>query len=301
MKENEMKTPCHIIVAQGVPASGKSTWAREYVLKNESYVIVSRDNIRRSRGKYFISSQEKYISKLEVAGITEALNCNLNVIIDATNLNPKTIQKWEDLAKEKGAVLTYRKFEVGFNEALERDSKREFPVGKAVISRFFKLYKKDLYDNDVLKSDDRFILAQGEKLPKCIICDIDGTVALMNQRNPYSHLGMENDKPNLNVINIVKMFKSQNIEVIFFSGREGNEEVLSKTNKWIKDNVNIEYKLFTRKNKDQRKDSVVKYELYLEHIKDKFNVVSVFDDRDQVVKMWREIGLLCCQVYYGDF
>ena len=42
-------------------------------------------------------------------------------------------------------------------------------------------------------------------------------------------------------------------------------------------------------------------ELYEKYIKDSYNVLCVFDDRQKVVDMWREEGLLCCQVYYGDF
>ena len=45
----------------------------------------------------------------------------------------------------------------------------------------------------------------------------------------------------------------------------------------------------------------MKEEIYDQYIKDKYNVAAVFDDRDRVVKMWRDKGLLCCQVYYGDF
>ena len=56
-----------------------------------------------------------------------------------------------------------------------------------------------------------------------------------------------------------------------------------------------------RKKGDHRKDSIVKKELYEEHIKNRYEVLCVFDDRNQVVDMWREEGLLCCQVYYGDF
>ena len=59
--------------------------------------------------------------------------------------------------------------------------------------------------------------------------------------------------------------------------------------------------LFMRKKDDYRQDAIVKKELYEEHIKDKYYVEAVFDDRDQVVNMWREEGLLCCQVYYGNF
>ena len=42
---------------------------------------------------------------------------------------------------------------------------------------------------------------------------------------------------------------------------------------------------------DQRKDVIVKEQLYNEHIKGKFNVVAIFDDRMQMVSLWRSMGL----------
>ena len=76
----------------------------------------------------------------------------------------------------------------------------------------------------------------------------------------------------------------------------------NQTEKWLKDN-NIYYDdLFMRKTNDYRQDSVVKKELYERHIENKYYVEAWFDDRDQVVKMIREeLGLLCLQVYYGNF
>ena len=52
---------------------------------------------------------------------------------------------------------------------------------------------------------------------------------------------------------------------------------------------------------DHRSDTEVKKEIYDKYIKDKYNILCVFEDRDKVVKMWRDEGLLCNQVYYGDF
>jgi hypothetical protein len=52
---------------------------------------------------------------------------------------------------------------------------------------------------------------------------------------------------------------------------------------------------------DMRNDSIVKEEIYEEHIKPRFNVRFVLDDRDRVVKMWRENGLKVLQVAEGDF
>ena len=89
-----------IIVLQGPPASGKSTYARELAQVGTPYVIVNRDSIREARGEYWIPEQEDYISDMEEYGVRSAIKRKLIPIIDATNLNPKTIAKWENLAKE---------------------------------------------------------------------------------------------------------------------------------------------------------------------------------------------------------
>ena len=56
-----------------------------------------------------------------------------------------------------------------------------------------------------------------------------------------------------------------------------------------------------RKEGDHRRDSIVKKEIYDTLIKDEFDVEFVLDDRQQVVDMWREIGLKCLQVAEGNF
>ena len=129
-----------VIILQGCPAAGKSTWAREFVKGKKDWVIVNRDSIREGRGDYWIPEQEKFISELEVFHIRKALEYGLNVIIDATNLNPKTIAKWENLAKELNCEIEYKKFYIPFKEAVERDSKRERSVGKKTLKHFYKKY-----------------------------------------------------------------------------------------------------------------------------------------------------------------
>ena len=56
-----------------------------------------------------------------------------------------------------------------------------------------------------------------------------------------------------------------------------------------------------RKTGDNRKDAIVKREIYETHIKDKYQVDYVLYDRNQVVEMWRSLGLTCLQVADGDF
>jgi hypothetical protein len=56
-----------------------------------------------------------------------------------------------------------------------------------------------------------------------------------------------------------------------------------------------------RDEKDFKPDYIVKLDIYKRFIQNKFNIQFVLEDRNQVVEMYRDLGLPCFQVYYGDF
>ena len=135
-----------------------------------------------------------------------------------------------------------------------------------------------------------------------IICDIDGTLAIHNGRSPYDLTKVSEDGFNYHLWFLIK---DQNI--IFLSGREGKKQVREDTVAWLKKYTGImndEFytdRLFMRAEGDNRKDDVIKAEIYTYIIEPHFDIIAVFDDRDRIVKMWREKGLFTCQVNYGDF
>lgn len=139
-------------------------------------------------------------------------------------------------------------------------------------------------------------------MPNAIICDIDGTLALLGERDRYNPTTGE-DLLNLPVANILKVYAHQTlfpVELIIMTGRE--EKYRKVTEEWLQKNDITHYKnLFMRRNNDYRKDFLVKKEIYEEKIKEKYEILFVLEDRDQVVKMWREEGLTCLQVAYGSF
>lgn len=287
-----------LLVLCGPPAAGKSTYAREFIKGKTDWVIVNRDSIREGRGDYWVPSQEDYISDLEEFSVRAAIKREYNVIIDATNLNPKTQEKWRNIAEETKSSIEFKEFYIPFKEALERDSKRERSVGRKVLINFYRKYYPDRYFDEM--KDNRFILNQDWTLPSCIICDLDGTISLHNGRSAFDYSKICTDKPNEPLVNLLKILNNE-IDVIFFSGREGTKECREETENWLNSHVCIPHKLYMRSEKDYRSDEIIKEELYNKYIKDKYYCIAIFDDRDRVVKKWRELGLLCCQVYYGDF
>ncbi len=135
-----------------------------------------------------------------------------------------------------------------------------------------------------------------------IIVDIDGTLAIHQGRSPYDLTKVSEDGF---IYHLWYLIKDQNI--IFLSGREGKEQVRKDTIEWLKKYTGIIHddfymdRLIMRTEGDQRNDAIIKAEIYDKIIEPHFNIIAVFDDRDRVVKMWRDKGLFTCQVNYGDF
>jgi hypothetical protein len=89
------------------------------------------------------------------------------------------------------------------------------------------------------------------------------------------------------------------ITLIILSGREDKSK--EHTCSWLKENkINFD-NIYMRKTGDFRKDSIIKKEIYDEFIKDKYTVMGVFDDRPQVVRMWKELGLFVFNVYQDPY
>lgn len=301
-----------IYVMQGPPAGGKSTKAREIYNEDKLHrVIVNRDSIRDSRGDYWVPEQESYISKLEEHAVRAAIESGLSPIIDATNLNPKTMQKWVDLALEYKVDLTTIECVVPYQEALTRDSNRERPVGKKVLRDFYKRYYPHLI---APMSDDRQMIEFTPGKRKAIIVDIDGTVALRNNRSPFDYARVGEDSVDHRMAHLLRnlICECEEYDVFFVTGREAVDNCREDTIKWINDNIyshtwegimgpEYNWKLFMRDEGDHRSDEIVKKEIYENHIAPYYDVVCVFEDRNRVVKMWRSLGLLVAQVWDGDF
>ena len=301
-----------IIVLQGPPASGKSTKAKELLEQygSDKAVIVCRDSIRESCGKYWVPSREDYITEIESFSVKSALANNLIPIIDATNLNRKTIDKWKNLALACGAEIEWIEIVVPYKEALKRDENRERPVGKEVLRSFYKRYYPELI---APMSDERPMVEFDKNKPKAIIVDIDGTIALRNNRSPFDYEKAGEDRVDHRMQHLLHTLMNETeYDVFFVTGREDIDECREITTQWVSDNIyrhkwtnmgiqEENWRLLMRAKGDHRSDDVVKKEIYENKIAPWWDVVAVFDDRDKVVKMWRDLGLLCCQVYYGDF
>lgn len=285
-----------LMLLQGVPASGKTGFAREFVKGKTDWVIVSRDAFREARGDYWIPEQENYISVLEDTAVYSAMASGYNIIIDAMNLNPKTVSKWTLVADKHGYELQIKTFNVPLHVAIERDIKRGSKVGSKVIREIYAKY----FPEEFSVYQQRYMKTPNEFLPNCIVCDLDGTLALSDGRSPYDGTKVDEDKVNFQLLWVLEEL-AKNTTIIFVSGREATDICRTKTEEWLNKHCSFKFALFMRNKDDRRKDAVVKEEIYKNKIEPNYNVRLVFDDRNQVVDKWRQLGLLCAQVYYGDF
>lgn len=277
---------------KGLPGSGKTTFAKKFVEKNADWVRVSRDDLRNMRGKYWLPKQEKLISAWEQENIASALEYKYNVVVDATNFNKKYVEEIKDLCKmvDSNVEFETKFFDVSLEKCIKRDLERPNSVGEKVIRNFYKKY-----------IEEDITIKQDASLPHAIICDLDGTLCMHDGRTPYEYHKCDTDLIN-NTVHQLLVGRPDNTIVIFMSGRE--DSCKQKTIDWLFLQGGFKrdyYELFMRKTDDFRKDFIIKKELFDQHVKDKYYVEFVLDDRNQVVEMWRKLGLTCLQVAEGDF
>jgi hypothetical protein len=139
-------------------------------------------------------------------------------------------------------------------------------------------------------------------LRPCVIFDLDGTFAFLGDRSPYDASRAEGDEVNAAVNFVYQAIRAgkPGTAILLVSGRE--ERWRPETERWLEKHGITCDALYLRRTGDRRKDTVVKREIYDRHIAEKFAVQVVFEDRDQVVKLWRDdLQLPCFQVAWGDF
>lgn len=303
-----------LILTRGLPASGKSTWARKLVESDPSYVRLNRDDFRQMLfGKAVLDSDgEVSVTIAQHGAVENALKAGKNVVVDDTNFFPRAVKSLLKIAQKYDAEVEFEDFtDVSLDECIRRDEIRReegnsnfsSAVGEKVIRRMYDRYLKGrplplvIPDFPVLEVTP---YDNPSELPSAIIVDIDGTLAKMAGRSPYDWMRVGEDSPVQAVIDAVKSAALDSI-VIVMSGRDGS--CYEITTEWLDTHVGSENWdfLLMRAEGDNRRDDLVKYELFNKSVRGKYHVKYVLDDRDQVVAMWRKLGLACFQVNYGNF
>lgn len=286
-------------IVRGLPGSGKSTLAYKLYRENNPSVVLSTDDLVTSDHHYLWSNEYLGLAhQLNQAKAKEACRRNLTVIIDNTNITAKEIQPYADTANEYGYSLhLVQPTNIWSKDAIECFKRNTHNVPLKTIQKMLSLFQSDddVLNRLKLKDVVEKYIPLADK-PECIICDLDGTLCdHTGIRSPYDGEKCDQDK----CIDPVKDLLESQYEyqrfIILMSGRE--EKFKEKTQQWL-DKHDIAYDcLFMRKTGDNRRDSIVKLELFNNHIRNKFNVKFVVDDRLQVIKeCWRKLGLFVFNV-----
>ena len=290
-----------IIVLQGCPCSGKSTYAQN--VKDEHTEVVNLDTIRMELGggKFSFDNEDKALA-IEEKMIRDAITNGQDAMIDATNLNPKKITKWKALAKELDCPIEFKMFYIPFSEAMKRSKARKEAGGlyidKKTMKGFYLKYFPEQYKDEL--TDKRVILEPNVALPNCVICDLDATLALHQGRDPFDWDKIPTDKIDTRLRYLLNRFMSDSISVMFVTGR--NNSARQATLDWLNEHLMFNnWNLFTRDNNDFSSGDDYKEKVYHENIEGKYNVICVFEDSNKCVKRWRELGLLTCQVENNDY
>jgi predicted kinase len=307
-----------LIVTRGLPASGKTTWARAYIARQPlgEVIRVNRDDLRTMLfGPEYatpVHDCEEQITRVQRHAVEQGLRRGQTVIVDDTNLPAKRVRGWALLAHKVGADFEIadgfvsRSLEICLLNDFKRQQRGARYVGEQVIRNMWERYIR----GGIAKPDlsipapavgEPYVPPTG--VGPAVIIDIDGTVALHEGvRSPYDTSLYHLDKPNEKVIELVRLLDREGYELLFTSGREA--AFREATTAWIDRHVlpyDARYELFMRATGDTRNDAIVKIELFDTHIRPHFDVRFVLDDRNRVVEAWRAIGLTVLQVAPGDF
>jgi|SRR5579859_418706 len=297
-----------ILVLKGAPASGKSSYCRELMRKEPGqWKRVNNDALREALDfGIFSSENEKVIKNTRNFLIKESLQKDINLIIDNVNANKENFEDVCKIAKEinKDIHVLEKCFYEDLATLIERDSQRigAARVGEEIVKKFWKKLNGKQFQNYLPREEffykrnhamDKIIspMIQDDNLPSAIISDLDGTLAKIGNRSPYSAANCDTvDTPISSTLETVKLYYQAGYKIIFCTGRM--EVDREPTVRFIENCLpNVNYLLLMRTTNDQRKDSIIKEELFNNHIKNKYNVKLVMDDRLSVCRLWFNMGL----------
>ena len=298
-----------VTIMRGLPASGKTTAALAMVASSGGRTRrVNLDDLRQmlddNDGSVRLGpAHEEVVLQVQDAAILAAVDAGHDVVIDNTHLVARLPNRYKRLLATRADV----RFEVvdftdvPVEECIGRDAARDRSVGEKVIRDMAaRLRGRCPFTAEQL--NDRPVIEPYRpdwSLPSAVVCDIDGTLAIHAGRGPYDLELCETDLLNEEVARILALCDRAEDNVVLLSGRQS--EYREHTERWLAKHQVIYDELWMRPSGDRRGDDVVKAELFDAHVRHRYRVRTVLDDRDRVVALWRRMGLSCWQVNYGNF
>lgn len=285
------------ILTVGISASGKSTWAKEFVQQQKDWILLCSDDIRAELLKERTQQEfnwslwrkhlrwEKQVKSILWQRVREAAEKAQNIIIANTHLSNHTRLSAHTQLIHLGYEVEEKVFDISFKEACRRDAERLNGVGFDVIAKQLE------------KFQERFIekYTPNENLPPCVIFDVDGTLTHNTSgRSPFDWSRVNEDSIDENVKLILTALLEQGMNIVILSGRDSS--CRDKTISHLTEHEIFYADFFMRAAEDMRPDDIIKKELFFNHVAPKYCVKFVFDDRPKVCRMWRSLGLTVFQI-----
>lgn len=278
---------------QGLPASGKSTKAKEIVASGD-YIRVNRDLLREMLhfNRWTGRNEDATVSTEKAIAISALIN-GTSVVVDDCNLNPRNHTMWQEAANACGASFRVEKVDTPMSVCLERDSAREKAVGFTTITNMALQY--GLYP-----MPDKGL----------VLCDLDGTLFDITHRLKYAK-GEEKDWDKFfdaipydivreDTVAMIRKYIADGHKIIFVSARPERCKIASmmKIHQAFGD-TRVYETLIMRRDSDKRDDVEVKQQMYDTYFKGKYPIEAVIDDRPKVIRMWRANGVNVIDVGSG--
>lgn len=290
-----------LIILQGPPYSGKTTWAQDYVRAHPNCFSVEYKQLKELYGDV------RTTQAVELATIKQLLELGATVICDDCNNEPGHLEDLFNVADNNVEIKT---FYTPFRACLKED-KRRYDEGLSFFGEgFLKAFYLRYYESKYREEECTDFVPTNNcdsELPNCVLCSLDHLVALHQYRTPNAIDLMQTDVCNPLIKTLLERFILDGITV-FFVASTRTKEAYAKTFDWLaknfpyyKTDMNTMKKFYKWNLLIPKADpfsSVVGYskELYETNVKGKFNVLAVFENNKAVAEMWQNEGLLTCLI-----
>lgn len=303
-----------VVFMRGVSASGKSTTALKLCTEQSNYVRVNMDSIRAMLGQPFNSDSEKLALRIQDEAVLKALRNGRNVVVDNLHIKDTWPFRLMTLIWESGIPVEYSIIDlsaVSLDECIARNRARiakgtNNGVDEKIIRRQHSQLQNAIRNGIWTIEDLQSRLPAIEPYDfskliahRAIIVDVDGTLANSDHRDVYDGSLAHLDSVYEHIADLVRLCKRDGFSIIVCSGR--GDQHRQVTHDWLQANGIPFDVLLMRKQGDERRDSVIKLELFNNFIRDRYAVNFALDDRNRVVNIWRALGIPCLQVAEGDF
>lgn len=305
----------NVVVMRGLPASGKSTFART-LCEEAGFFRLNMDDTRAQLGfgngtGLWTREKEAVAFDLMLANLVQLVRANQDVVVDNTHIRKDWLLRYKKALRFENVQFQIADFTgVPIGTCLERNALRA--EGERVPEDAIRKMAKTLQGQAKPVSGEWMNEGVGlphiepyvpdTTKPKAILVDLDGTLYLHQGRSPYDYSLVETDKANPAVLEVIKLFHNAGYFILLASGRP--ESAREATRRALaRDGVPyVNRHFWMRPTGVSEADLLVKLKIFNDNIRDKFNVVFSLDDRDQVIHLYRRLlKVPTFQVNDGNF